>query len=76
VRLQNFVESDDVFVSPELAKEKDLTKGSLCIRGVRKGVENLLQRNGPLRFAIEGLPNNTVGLRTVRAVSYTEKCNA
>lgn len=54
------LELDDVFVAIQLIQELHLSKSSLSICGIMKGIEHLFQSDYLLSFLVLGFPHNAV----------------
>ncbi len=62
--LDDVKEPDDVVVSVKLLQEHDLSEGTLRIRSVMEGIEDLLQSDDLLVLLVDGLPNDAISSLT------------
>ena len=60
VRPQHVQQPNDVSVAAYLLQEHDFSKGALRVRGILKGVEDLLQGHNPACLPLHGLPNDPI----------------
>ena len=55
------LQSDNVGVSVQFSKKNNLSKGSLGIGCILKGIKNLFDGNNIFCLFIDGLPDNSIG---------------